>query len=223
MILLRAVLAAIALAGIASAQQLVSFPTQDGGTIYADLYGSGPRAVVLVHGGQFNKESWSPQARKLAEAGFHVLAIDLRGYGQSSGPGQKDPLSAPLQLDVLAAVHYMREHGAKTVFAVGGSMGGGAAGAAAIAAPDEIERVVMLGAAPYGPAEKLKARTLFIVARDDANDGGPRLPGIRQQYEKAPQPKELIIVDGKAHAQFMFQTDQGDRVMREILRFLSAP
>jgi hypothetical protein len=30
-------------------------------------------------------------------------------------------------------------------------------------------------------------------------------------------------VDGSAHAQFLFQTDQGARVMHEILRFLSAP
>ena len=223
MTLFPAVLAAIAFTGIASSQQLVSFRTQDGGTIYADLYGTGTRAVVLAHGGRFNKESWGPQAQKLAAAGFHVLAIDFRGYGQSSGPGQKDPMSAPLQLDVLAAVHYMKEHGAKTVFAVGGSMGGSAAADASIAAPDEIERVVMLGAAPYGPAEKLKARTLFIVARDDTSGDGPRLPGIREQYEKAPQPKELIVLDGSAHAQYLFQTDQGDRVMREILRFLSAP
>jgi hypothetical protein len=60
------------------------------------------------------------------------------------------------------------------------------------------------------------------VARDDANADGPRLPRIREQYERAPQPKELIVVDGSAHAQYLFQTDQGERVMREILRFLSA-
>jgi hypothetical protein len=60
------------------------------------------------------------------------------------------------------------------------------------------------------------------VARDDANDDGPRLPAIKAQYEKAPQPKELIVLDGSAHAQFLFQTDQADRVMREIIRFLSA-
>jgi pimeloyl-ACP methyl ester carboxylesterase len=82
--------------------------------------------------------------------------------------------------------------------------------------------VVFLGAAPNGPADKLKSSTLFIVARDDANGDGPRLPMIREQYEKAPQPKDLIILDGSAHAQFLFQTDQADRVMREILRFLSA-
>src|SRR5215469_14011114 len=52
----------------------------------------------------------------------------------------------------------------------------------------EIDRIVFLGAAPNLSAEKLKARSLFIVARDDANDAGLRLPGIRAQYEKAPRP-----------------------------------
>jgi len=36
-------------------------------------------------------------------------------------------------------------------------------------------------------------------------------------------PKELVILDGSAHAQFLFATDQGARLMREILRFLSQP
>jgi hypothetical protein len=102
-------------------------------------------------------------------------------------------------------------------------MGGGAAGDASIASqPGEIDRVVFLGASPNDPADKLKSASLFIVARDDASGDGPRLPGIRKQYEKAPQPKELIILDGSAHAQYLFQTDQGDRVMREILRFLGS-
>jgi pimeloyl-ACP methyl ester carboxylesterase len=91
------------------------------------------------------------------------------------------------------------------------------------AAPGEIDRIVFLGAAPNLPADKLKSRALFIVARDDRNDAGPRLPGIREQYEKAPQPKELIVLDGSAHAQFLFQTDQSAHVMRDILRFLSIP
>jgi len=131
-------------------------------------------------------------------------------------------MNAPLQLDVLAAVRYLRKTGAKTVSVVGASMGGGAAGDASILSePGEIDRLVFLGASPNGPAEKLQAPSLFIVARDDANADGPRLPRIREQYERAPQPKELIILDGSAHAQFLFQTDQGEKVMREILRFLS--
>lgn len=211
------------LASAGAAQKTISFPTEDGGVVFADVYGEGDRAVVLAHGGRFNKESWGKQAQTLAAAGFHVLAFDFRGYGKSHGPGDSDVMSAPLYLDVLAAVRYLRKSGAKSVAVVGGSMGGGAAGAASITSqPGEIGRIVFLGAYPDGPAEKLKCRSLFIAARDDANDDGPRLPKIRAQYEKAPEPKELVILDGSAHAQFLFQTDQGERVMREILRFLSA-
>jgi len=57
---------------------------------------------------------------------------------------------------------------------------------------------------------------------DDASGDELRLPGIREQYEASPQPKKLIVLKGSAHAQYLFQTDQGDRVMREIVRFLGA-
>ncbi|HEY1221792.1 MAG: alpha/beta hydrolase [Bryobacteraceae bacterium] len=220
----RALAAALFLTGIAWAQQRVSFPTEDGGLVYADLYGNGDRGVVLAHGGRFNKESWEKQARTLEAAGFRVLAIDFRGYGQSRGPGQADPLSAPLQWDVLAAVRYLRKAGAKTVSVVGGSMGGAAAADASIESqPGEIDRLVLLAAWTDGSPEKMKGRKLFIVARDDANDDGPRLPWIRANYEKAEGPKKLVVLDGSAHAQFLFSTDQAERVMREILNFLTEP
>lgn len=220
---LQAILAAALMIGSTSAQQSVSFPTSDGGLIFANLYGSGPRAVVLAHGGQFNKESWDPQAKELAAAGFRVLAFDFRGYGKSRGPGQADPLSAPLYLDILASAEYLRAAGATSISVVGASMGGSAAGDASILGrAGEIDRIVMLGAAPNLPSDRLKCALLIIVAREDRSGDGPRLPGIRKQFDRAPQPKELIVLDGSAHAQFLFQTSQGPRVMREILRFLSA-
>ncbi len=217
----------LALAEPSAAQDLISFPAEDGGVVYADLYGAGERGVVLAHGGRFNKGSWEKQARELAKAGFRVLAIDFRGYGKSRGPGDADPMSAPLYLDVLAAVRYLRKMGAKTVSVIGGSMGGGAAADAAIATPGEIERLVLLGSEAgtgrVGPPEKLKGRKLFIVARDDTRgDGVVRLVRIRAQYENTPGPKELVILDGSAHAQFLFESGQAERVMREILRFLAA-
>ena len=101
-------------------------------------------------------------------------------------------------------------------------MGGQAAGDASIASqPGEIDGVVFLGASPGGSADRLKSRSLFIVARDDSSASGPRLPRIQEQYEKAPQPKKLIVLDGSAHAQYLLQTDQAERVMQEILHFLS--
>jgi pimeloyl-ACP methyl ester carboxylesterase len=219
----RAMLAAIALSGLAAAQQNISFPTQDGGRIYASLYGKGDRAVVLAHGGRFNKESWDQQAKVLAAAGFCALAIDFRGEGQSQG-GIKGPASEEgRHLDILGAVDYLRKTGAKSVSVVGASMGGDYAAEAAQAEPAAIDRLVLLASGAYTPLTRMKGPKLFIVARDDANDDGPRLPKIRSQYVKALEPKELIVLDGSEHAQFLFQTDRGERVMREILRFLSAP
>ena len=214
---------ALAMALPAEAQQSVSFPAADGGRGCADLYGNGARGVVLAHGGRFNKESWRDQAHTLVAEGFRVLAIDFRGFGCSTGPGQKEFDTAPFEKDVLAAVRYLKTHGAKPVSMIGGSFGGAAAGDASIvSAPGEIDRIVFLGAAPNLSAEKLKSRALFLVARDDANDAGPRLPGIRAQYEKVPGPKQLIVLDGSAHAQFLSDAT-GARVMREILQFLARP
>lgn len=205
--------------------ETVSFPTQDGGVVFADLYGNGDKAVVLAHGGRFNKESWEPQAQALAAAGFRVLAIDFRGYGKSSGPGQADPLSAPLHLDVLAAVRYLRKAGAKSVSVVGGSMGGTAAADASIAAKaGEIDNVVLLAAAASGPPDRIKGRKLFIAARGDTTASGtPRLVKISEQFERVQEPKELVILEGAAHAQYLFETDQSERLMETILRFLSDP
>ena len=218
-----AILAVLLFSLPSAAQKTISFPTEDGGVVFADVYGTGDRAVVLAHGGRFNKESWASQARALQAAGFQVLALDFRGYGQSHGPGDSDPLSAPLHLDVLAAVHYLRQHGAQSVSIIGGSMGGGAAGDASISSqPGEIDRIIFLGAAPNGPADKLKSAALYIIAKDDADEAGPRLPRIREQFEKSPQPKKLVVLSGSAHAQFLFQTTHSERVMREILQFLSA-
>jgi pimeloyl-ACP methyl ester carboxylesterase len=204
-------------------EQQISFLTEDRGVIYADLYGAGDRGVVLAHGGQFNKESWQPQAQYLARAGFRVLAFDFRGFGQSHGPGDSDMYTAPMKFDVLAAMRYLRSRGTKTVSVVGASFGGGAAVDACIASqPGEVDSLVLLAAEPDGPADKIKVPVLVIVARDDTSDG-PRLPRIRRWFDQALQPKQLLVLNGSAHAQFLFQTDQANLVMEEVLRFLSSP
>jgi pimeloyl-ACP methyl ester carboxylesterase len=202
----------------------VSFPTEDGGLVYADLYGEGDRGVVLAHGGRFNKDSWAAQARELAKAGFRVLAFDFRGYGQSRGNPRTGKPDEGRRFDVLAAIRYLRKAGAKRVSVVGASMGGDYAAEAAEAAPAEMDRLVLIAAGAYTPLTRMKRPKLFILCRDDfmGDDRKPRLPRIRAQYEQAREPKELVLLDGDAHAQVIFETEQGERLMREILRFLFA-
>jgi dienelactone hydrolase len=130
-----------------------------------------------------------------------------------------------VRYDVLAAVRYLHGSGAERVSVVGASFGGWAAAQAAVAAePGAIERLVLLAASPIDEPERMKGRKLFVTTRDDASGGGvARLPGIRDQYERAPGPKELLILEGSAHAQHVFDTDQGEALLRAIVRFLSEP
>ncbi len=194
----------------------VSFPTADDGTVYAHLYGSGPRGVVLAHGAVFNKESWQPLAEELAAHGYYALAIDFRGYGKSVAGSDR---RARYQ-DVLAAVRYLASDYGVEVDVLGGSMGGGAAaGAAAMSEAGEIRRLILLSGVPIENPERMQAESiLFIVS-----EGEPMAPRVRDQYERAPDPKRLEMLPGDAHAQNIFATDQADELTALILEFLSAP
>ena len=187
----------------------VSFRTPDGGRVFALLYGVGDHAVVLAHGAIFNKESWSEQSERFVKEGFRVLAIDFRGYGKSQAGSQKEAL----YLDVLAAVRYLHDQGAKRVSVVGGSMGGGASAQASVEAKEgEIDHLILLAHAPIRRPQDLKGNKLFIVSKGDRLSAS-----VKQQYEAAPEPKKLVILDGNAHAQHIFRTDQADKLTNLIL------
>src|SRR5688500_11758613 len=47
--------------------------------------GSGP-LVILCHGFPESSCSWRHQRRALADAGFHTVAPDMRGYGRTDAP-----------------------------------------------------------------------------------------------------------------------------------------
>lgn len=199
----------------------VSMSAPDGGVVEADEYGAGRRAVVLVPGGRYTKDSWAPQAVELATAGYRVLAINTRGKG-SSRAGSAGPEA--YELDVLGAVRWARETGSPWVAVIGASFGGWAAAeAAAGSRRGEINRLVLLAHSPIENPERIRVPALFILAENDPTaQGGLRLDRVRDQYERAGGPKELVLLPGDAHAQAVFRTEQGERLMGEIERFLAA-
>jgi pimeloyl-ACP methyl ester carboxylesterase len=186
-------------AAAAFGQESVTFLTPDGITLHADRYGSGRRAVVLVHGGRFTKESWKEQSETLARNGFTALAIDFRGYGQTI-PGTQKGDWKPYP-DVLAAVRSLHAQGAESVDLVGASMGGDAAGDAAVQCrPGELRKIVFLAAQGADQPKLMKGAKLFILSRGDGNGAGPRLPGIQAAYDATPGPKEFVVLEDGARA-----------------------
>jgi dienelactone hydrolase len=70
----------------AAATKFVTSP--DGTRIAYDVTGSGP-AVILLHGGGMNRQSWhtAGYVARLAK-GFTVITIDIRGNGDSDKPAE---------------------------------------------------------------------------------------------------------------------------------------
>jgi len=135
----------------------------------------------------------------MVKKNLSVLAIDFRGYGKSK-LGNK---GKTLELDILAAVEYLKANGAERVSLLGGSMGGGAVGRALVASEsDAVDRVILLAAVPVDSPEKLKGDKLFVV-----REGDRLAKATREQHKKAPGPKKLKILPGDAHAQHLFKTD----------------
>jgi len=61
-----------------------SFTGFGGLNLVADVYGSDDApSVLLLAGGAQSRKSWSAAAQNLAAAGRHVVAVDLRGHGDS--------------------------------------------------------------------------------------------------------------------------------------------
>jgi len=215
---------ALLLSGCASrgaAPTYMTFPANDGIAVSAASYGHGDKAIVLVPGAHGVGETWDIQAKQLARSGFRVLALDFRGLGRSPVEHQD---SDQLRYEILAAVRRMRAEGARQVFVVGASFGGSSAAEAALMAPGEIDRLVLLADGGFQGSEQLTGRKLFIVAADDKDGAGQkRLEGIRRRFESAPEPKALVVLQGSAHAQFIFLGPERERLYREIARFLRAP
>lgn len=71
--------------------------------------GVGP-LVVLCHGFPESWYSWRHQIPVLADAGFHVVAPDQRGYGETDAPQEITSYSLPFLVgDIVGLVHALGE------------------------------------------------------------------------------------------------------------------
>jgi pimeloyl-ACP methyl ester carboxylesterase len=78
--------------------------------------------VVLCHGFPELGYSWRHQLGPIAEAGFHVMAPDLRGYGQSGGPAE--PTAYDMREITADVAGLIRDAGYEKAVVVGHDFGG---------------------------------------------------------------------------------------------------
>jgi pimeloyl-ACP methyl ester carboxylesterase len=109
--------------------------------------GSGP-LVVFVHGFPEIWYSWRHQLPALAAAGYHAVALDLRGYGESDAPDGVEHYSLRNHLTDLLGLFDALE--AEQAVLVGHDIGAGITWAATELHPERVAAHVTLGIA-YGP------------------------------------------------------------------------
>jgi pimeloyl-ACP methyl ester carboxylesterase len=109
--------------------------------------GAGP-LVVLLHGFPESWHSWRHQLGALAAQGFHAVAPDLRGYGQTERPEALEAYDIfQLTGDVVGLVHALGEESAAIV---GHDWGALITAYAALFRPDMFRAVALLSV-PYSP------------------------------------------------------------------------
>src|SRR5208283_600159 len=109
--------------------------------------GQGP-LVVLCHGFPESWYSWRHQLRALAEAGYHAVAPDMRGYGGTDRPDEIDKYTLLHMIgDMVGVVDAL---GASQAVIAGHDWGAPVAWHAALLRPDRFRAVIGLSV-PFRP------------------------------------------------------------------------
>ncbi len=149
-----------------SGRQTVEFHGENGLTLAADEWnrdqGAERPTIVLLHGGGQNRFSWKNTGQILADHGFHVIALDARGHGDSD----RAP-TAEYTIEAFAEdVHHVLDEVGRPVALIGASMGG---------------LTSLLVADQAGP-EKVTSIVLVDVVPRFEKDGGARIRDFMFQH-----------------------------------------
>jgi pimeloyl-ACP methyl ester carboxylesterase len=143
----------------------VAYDVPPGLALAGDSWGD-PAApsVLLLHGGGQTRHAWGGTARVLAERGFHAIALDLRGHGESAWPPDAD-----YRIDAFAGdVRAVAAHFASPPALVGASLGGLASLIAAGEAEQPIaSALVLVDIAPRLRPEGVERIVAFMTGHPD--------------------------------------------------------
>lgn len=150
---------------------------------------AGRPMVLLIHGFPELAYSWRKVMKPLADAGYHVVAPDQRGYGRTTGwSADYDTPLAPFYLmsmasDALALVFAMGRRSVAAV--VGHDVGSPVAARCALARPDVFPAVALMSA-PFGGMAPLPFAT-------DGAEAAPAARNVFADLTMLPRPRKHYV------------------------------
>lgn len=120
------------------------FTEVDGATVHYQEFGetSNP-TLILIHGYTASTYVWRSVAPRFAEEGFHVIAVDLLGFGYSEKPAW---FEYTIEAQARMIARLMNRLGIGTATIVGSSYGGAVAATVALDYPERVEKLVLVDA-----------------------------------------------------------------------------
>ena len=142
--------------------------------LVADAHGDpSARPVLLLHGGGQTRRAWGGTAAALAERGFHAVALDLRGHGESDWAPDGDYTVDAFAADVRAVAVRLGDRPAL----IGASLGGLAALIAeGEAAAPGASAVVLVDITPRVQPEGVDRIVTFMTSHPDVAAYVPHRP-----------------------------------------------
>jgi len=120
------------------------FAAVDGASLHYQEFGDPTKpTMLLIHGYTASAYAWNTTAPKLADQGFHVIAVDLLGFGYSEKPYSFD-YSIESQARMIS--RFMNRLGIGRATVVGSSYGGAVAATLALDYPERVEKLVLVNA-----------------------------------------------------------------------------
>lgn len=131
--------------------QTVTFRGVDDLSLIADEWNRGAESagtqptILMLHGGGQNRHSWKNTGQILADSGFHVIAMDSRGHGDSDRSPTANYAVETLCTDTLQVLYQI----GRPVVLIGASMGGLTGILAAHeAGPELVTKLVLVDVVP---------------------------------------------------------------------------
>ncbi len=122
-------------------------------------YPGGGENVFLLHGFASSTYTWEKVAPALNNQGYHVWALDMKGFGWSDKPKGGDYNPVTLMEEVNKWMDLM---GLEHVVFVGNSLGGSIAVLMALEHPEKVGRMVLVDAAAYPGSKPLMIRMAHL-------------------------------------------------------------
>lgn len=156
------------MSNVSSTPRTVKFAGVDGVTLVADEWNRGAPSerpsILLLHGGGQNRFSWKNTGQVLADGGYHVVALDTRGHGDSDRAPGADYALETLTGDVLGVLDAI----GRPVVLIGASMGG-LTGilVAEQAGPEKVTKLVLVDVVPrYEKSGSARIRDFMFTNLD---------------------------------------------------------